>query len=868
MATNPQDQPNPPIGRRFQGAGLLQIAMPMGGIGAGSVSLNGHGGIQDLAIHHRPSLTAFPDGHGSGTSGFATLHTKATSKTPVMTKLVEGPLPRGKIYDQGLQGMGYRNVGHAGLPRFSECCFDASYPVGVVHLSDRAVPLGVTVQGWSPLIPLDDHHSSMPCAILEYELHNPGPEAVEYSFCYHLGHQAVGKTRWAGTRNKVIHGRGVLMSNKDPQDDPAYGTCSLTCVGQPPSVIKAMWFRGQWFDWIMALWRETSQGQLSANDGLADDEPNQPGVNGASIQMSGTLAPGQRISYPIALTWHFPNIDQHYGEPKPAPACDPATGCCEAQTPSPKIWHPYYAAHWSGAGAVANTVHEKFTELRRKTFAFRDALFQSTLPLEAIDAIASNLAILKSPTVLRQENGNLWAWEGCMAQQGCCHGTCTHVWNYAQALPHLFPALERTLREQELIRSMDESGHANFRAALPDGPTPHDHHPAADGQLGGVMKVYRDWQITGDDRWLRSIYPRVKKSLDYCIDRWDPDRLGVLIEPHHNTYDVEFWGPDGMCSTVYIGALSAMAKMASHLGEESAAANYRSLAQRGAAYLDKHLFNGQYYQQSVMWETLKDSSFRDDLAKQAGGNLTERQQVLGREGPPYQYGTGCLSDGVIGAWMADLYGIDHPMNTGHVQQSLDAIFGSNFKPDLWDHACLQRAGYANGHEPGLLTCTWPRGERPMIPFPYSEEVFTGIEYQVASHLMLHGRVEHGMQLVCGARSRYDGITRNPFNEYECGNYYARALSSYALLQALTGFTYSAVSRRMAIAPQIGSLPFKTFFCTAKGYGTITLSHDLVKIELIAGELPIDTLVIGKGGEHKSLTLERVARTGQPLVVRL
>ncbi len=207
-------------------------------------------------------------------------------------------------------------------------------------------------------------------------------------------------------------------------------------------------------------------------------------------------------------------------------------------------------------------VREHYPTLRARTQAFHDALFRSTLPAYVLDAVSANLAILKSPTVLRQENGNLWAWEGCFRTSGCCHGSCTHVWNYAQAMPHLFPQLERTLREQELVRSMDEQGHVTFRSALPDGPTHHTFHAASDGQLGGIMKVYREWQISGDRDWLERMYPAAKRSMDYCIATWDPEDEGVLIEPHHNTYDIEFWGPDGMCTSFYLGALAAMAAMA------------------------------------------------------------------------------------------------------------------------------------------------------------------------------------------------------------------------------------------------------------------------------------------------------------------
>ena len=114
------------------------------------------------------------------------------------------------------------------------------------------------------------------------------------------------------------------------------------------------------------------------------------------------------------------------------------------------------------------------------------------------------------------------------------------------------------MRELELGRSMDENGHVTFRSALPEGPVKHDFHAASDGQLGGIMKVFRDWQISGDMGWLKKMYPLAKRSLDYCIRTWDPDHRGGLFEPHHNTYDIEFWGPDGMCTSIYLGALSRL----------------------------------------------------------------------------------------------------------------------------------------------------------------------------------------------------------------------------------------------------------------------------------------------------------------------
>jgi uncharacterized protein (DUF608 family) len=853
-------------GRNFSGAQLLQIAMPMGGIGAGCVCLNGHGGVQDFSIRNVPATSAMPDGHGFTDAAFALLHVKGA--TPI-TKLIEGSLPPEKIYDQGLQAQGFRHGGFEGLPRFERCEFEAAYPFGKVRLQDAAVPLHVEIEGWSPFIPLDDVNSGLPCAILEYTFENTSRGVVEFDFSYHLSHLAEGAAGWKGTRNELIEDAGIFFSNDDEPHSERFASAALLSLGGAPQInpqIKAMWFRGGWFDAISVLWREVASGAFRANSGTENRTgvPGWDGRNGGSICQSGILEPSEKAAFPIVIAWHFPNVNQTHG----APLSDKPTVCGEECDCLPKAtaWRPFYAGQWPDARAVALHVRDNFEPLRARTLAFRDALFASTLPPEVVDAVACNLAILKSPTVLRQENGNLWAWEGCFPGSGCCPGSCTHVWNYAQALPHLFPALERTLREQEWNFSMDERGHVNFRAALPDGSARHDYQAAADGQLGGILKLFRDWQISGDRAWLQKLYPLAKRSLDFCIALWDPERRGVLFEPHHNTYDIEFWGADGMCSGVYIAALAAMAAIAEELGEHDAADAYAVLSRRGAKWMDQALFNGEYYEQKVQWEGLRDTSFADQISGSGDGN-NEMLKLLRAEGPKYQYGTGCLSDGVIGAWMARIYGVEISLNPQNVRTSLAAIYRHNFKPDLSEHASTQRPGYALGHEAALLVCTWPRGGKPALPFPYSDEAWTGIEYQVASHLIEEGLIEEGLTIVRAVRNRYEGHTRNPFNEYECGSYYARAMASYALLGALSGFRYSAASQTLWFGPKISGEKFQTFFSTASGFGIISLEDSEVFIEMIEGELNVQTLRLSLGDAEHDIPWLIYVQAGQKAIVQ-
>ena len=852
--------------RMFTRDTATQVAMPVGGIGAGCICFNGYGGLQDFSIWNHPTTTALPEGFAPSRGGFAIVHVKKPSS---VTKLVEGPFPVLKIFDQGLQGEGYRRGGFEGFPRFDQCAFKGEYPFGEANIRDSKVQLEVTVTAWNPFVPLDDKNSGIPCAILEYRFHNASKEDVEFEFSYHLSHLAPGcGSDESRSRNTVLPGRGVFFYNVEDPNSESYGSACLIAIGQRPKV-KGMWLRspGWEFDSLSALWREVSTGTFAPNDGSS--EVDAAGRNGGSLLLGRRLAAGESCTYPLVIAWHFPNCYLQVGGVSIAAPAQPegTTGCRTAPHGSGPLWRPFYASIWKDARDVALYVEENYADLRLRTNKFRDALFSSTLPPYVLDAVSANLAILKSPTVLRTESGDIWGWEGCFPDAGCCHGSCTHVWNYAQALPHLFPKLERTLRELELLRSMNEEGHVTFRSALPEGPVPHNFHAASDGQLGGILKVFRDWQICGDLEWLKKMYPLAKRSLDYCIRTWDPDHRGALFEPHHNTYDIEFWGPDGMCSTIYLGALSALSEMAKVTGHTEDAGFYDELARKCARFLDQQLFNGEYYQQKVEYRDLRDQSFTALVAK-VDENSTEMQKLLKREGPKYQYGSGCLSDGVIGAWMARIYGVETPLSGANVRSTLQAIFRHNFKADLSQHANAQRPGYAMGHEPGLLLCTWPRGNKPTLPFVYSDEVWTGIEYQVASHLIAEGFVTEGLTIVKALRSRYDGRTRNPWNEYECGNYYARAMSSYALLGALSGFRYSAVQKTLWFGPKLAARPFKTFFSSATGYGTIALDRHFIHLEIVEGELVLEKLVLNEGSQSRTLAWNATARPGSPAVRNL
>jgi len=809
----------------YAGEYLDRVAFPLGGIGAGMICLEGGGTLSHVSLRGHPDVFNEP-------LMFSALCIQGEPNVP---RVLEGPVPSWKVlFPWGTAHAGAGGGGrdkNYGLPHCARAEFLARFPFGTVRLGDPQIPLEVEITGWSPFIPGDADRSSLPVAALEYRFTNPTEEPAEAVYSFHTKNFM--STGTPGETVQSVRG-GFVLDQPGSQERPWDQGAFSAAVDDPAVKVNCAWFRGDWFDALTVVWESIRDGATPEAGPVTQGGPSP----GGSLYVPFLLAPGEEKVVRLRLAWYVPGTDVRVGkDPGDHDAC--AGGSCgcggEADLPGHRPW---YGSAFDDIEAVMDYWRENYDGLRQESAAFRDCFYDTTLPPEVVEAVAANLTILKSPTVLRQADGRLWCWEGCCDDAGCCHGSCTHVWNYAQALPHLFPDLERSLRQTEFTENQDERGHQAFRASLPIRPAAHDFHAAADGQLGGIIKVYREWRISGDTGWLRDLWPRVRQSLEYCIETWDPDHRGVLVEPHHNTYDIEFWGPDGMCTSFYLGALAAAVAMAEAAGDDVPL--YARLLERGRAFMESELWDGEYFIQKIEWRNLRAGDPAEAPALRTSYS-PEALELLKKEGPKYQYGTGCLSDGVLGAWIAAACGVDEFLDREKARSHLLAVHRHNFRRDLSEHANPQRPTYALGEEGGLLLCSWPKGGALTLPFVYSDEVWTGIEYQVASHLMMLGHVAEGLEIVRAVRDRYDGRVRNPFNEYECGHWYARAMASYGLLQGMTGVRYDAVERTLYVRPSIRG-DFCAFLCTATGYGTVGVRDGTPFVKFRRGTIPYETLV--------------------------
>jgi non-lysosomal glucosylceramidase len=314
------------------------------------------------------------------------------------------------------------------------------------------------------------------------------------------------------------------------------------------------------------------------------------------------------------------------------------------------------------------------------------------------------------------------------------------------------------------------------------------------------------------------LWPNLKRALEFAWLKWDADRDGVMEGQQHNTYDIEFYGPNSMMGTLYLGALRAAARMARHLGDTKCAQQYEALAEQGGKRLDQALWNGEYYVQKV--------NEQEPLAKR------------------YQYGEGCLSDQLLGQWFAEVVNLGKLIPQEHIRATLRSIMKYNFQEDFSDFPNVQRL-YAMNDEKGLLLCSWPHDKRPALPFPYSDEVWTGIEYQVAAHLIYEGFVKEGLAITQAVRDRYDGARRNPWDELECGHHYARAMSSWSLLTALSGYAYSAPHKELRFRPRINQANFRALYTTGSAWGSYsqTLTKGKLDAEIRVQEGHLELAVV-------------------------
>jgi non-lysosomal glucosylceramidase len=787
----------------YRGDDLALIGMPVGGICAGQLYIGGDGRLWHWDI--------FNQHVGTNAAHYAKPMQPAS------------PLQQGFSVTAGGRTWPLDRTG------FSDVSFRGQYPIATVEYQDPAAPAAITLEAFSPFIPLNTDDSSLPATVLHFTVRNTSGKPLEATLtgwlenAILLHHRDVpGLRRTSVVARPTFTALECSAEKADPAMAPQrpdivfdtladLGTMVLALVGAPPD-------------------RATARRAPDAG-------PSTPGVAHAAVplaeQLVGELGrtlelgAGQSAAVTFVLTWHFPNL----------------------QIKELREGGRFYATKFNSGVGVASYVTEHLERLTSLTRSWRDTWYDSTLPYWLLDRTHLNASILATSTCYRLRSGRFWAWEGV----GCCEGTCGHVWQYAHAMARLFPDLERGVREHtDFGLAQQPDGSIHFRGENND-------IPAIDAQAGAILRALREHQMSDDSGFLTRIWPRVKRATEWLIAK-DADGDGVIEGNQHNTLDTDWFGPVAWLSGLYLAALKASAAMADEMNDPAFATTCRSILARGRSNIVERLFDGEYFVNKP------DSRHLDAINS----------------------GSGCEIDQVMGQGWAWHVGLPRVLPVKETLSALRSLWRYNFTPDVGPYRERYKAGrwYAMAGEAGLLMCTFPRrdwdyeqakGKGPDWAAGYFNECMNGFEYQVAGHMIWEGLVQEGLAVTRAVHDRYHASRRNPWNEIECGDHYARSMASYGVFLAACGFEYHGPKGHIGFAPRLSPDNFKAPFTTARAWGTFSqrktgagdgvpeaaaaLGSLTARIALKHGTLRVRTIALAVSAPPHAV---RVSLAGKPL----
>lgn len=550
----------------------------------------------------------------------------------------------------------------------------------------------------------------------------------------------------------------------------------------------------------------------------------------ATVTVPATVPPGQQRTVQFVLAWHFPT-------PQPT-----AFGWLQD---GPRLRH-HYASRFASARAVVEYTTQNLARLGAQTREWvRTWYADSSLPHWFLERTLSSASTVATNTCFRFDNGRFYAWEGIY----CCAGTCGHVWNYAQTIARLFPDLERDTRERvDLGIALRPTGEIGNRGEAEGW--------FADGQSGTILRIYREHQMSPDMTFLHRVWPSVKKAVDWVITQ-DGDADGILEGSQWNTLDAQWWGEIPWISGLYVAALHAGAAMAHEMGDPATAARYTRIANRGSEYLSSALWSDEYryYFQRV------------DPEHATAPNSNR----------------GCHIDQLYGQTYADQLGLPRVFPVDQARTALTSMFRNNFVPDASSYrppGIPQPRVYATAGEAGTLMCTWPYGGSEDAGLGgvvgYFSEVWTGQEHQFAASLVAAGMVTEGLSVIRAVHDRHHATKRNPYNEIECSDHYARAMMSYGVYLATCGYEYHGPRGHLGFAPKVTPTDFRAAFTAAEGWGLYKQQRrhgqQTCAIEVRYGRLRLRTLAFEVDRRVRSVTVNgkrvRFRVTGARVLVTL
>jgi non-lysosomal glucosylceramidase len=777
---------------------LNYIGMPVGGINCGTVYLGGDGRLWLWDIFNKNQEGIEPTIIQWNTEGKEERKIRPRDGSAYLQPAKDiRPLQQGFIIHIEYAGRSFKKRLQA--EDWDEISFEATYPIATIRYTDKDLPLEISLEVYSPFIPLDEHNSGLPATILSFTLKNKSTENIKVILTGFLENQTAIYSARQGVHQRVNTNSALagfeavhleVEGSGEPDNisqAPDFGSMCLACLHKNAR-INTNYIAGQNSKILLTAHKATTR--KTVDEKLF-----------GSITVSHELRPGKQVTTDFTISWFFPNLSFKGLKDKGR----------------------YYSNQFTNALEVAAYIKQHFKKLSLKTKLFKKTWYDSSLPHWFLERTLSNITTLATTTCHRFDSGRFYGWEGV----GCCAGTCTHVWHYAQAVGRIFPALERDTRSRvDLGLSLQEDGGIIFRGEF-------EKRPAIDGQAGTILRIYREHQMSANDSFLKNNWTNIRKAVQFLINQ-DRNKDGMEDTPMENTLDAVWDGEIAWIVGLCIAAISAGRQMAIEMNDIEFEKICKEYISRGSTNMEDKLFNGEYF------------IHRPDTEKGRG--------KLG------SYNT-CHIDQVLGQSWAFQVGLERIISKEKSLSALRSLWKYNFTPDVGPYIKTHPGGrpYALAGEGGMIMNTNPTneekayGESVTWQLGYFHECMSGFEHQVASHMMAESMTDEALILTRMIHDRYHASKRNPFNEIECSDHYARAMASYGTFITASGFQYHGSKGYIRFAPAWNADDFKSAFIAAEGWGTyseqkkndtrvytIAVKHGLLQLQAMRFEKSINS----------------------------
>lgn len=808
------------------------LVMPVGGIGTGGFAVGADGSLRQWQLTGKPNHRGALPGTG--------FWIRATQIEPPVdfTALLQGrpqedpgtPLMTDAEVPDWMRDTAER------VGAFESAVFSGTYPFAEVELTDERSPVDVTLRVFNPMEPGDAELSGVPGAGIEVRVTNTRDVPVHGTLAGSLlnavgwdGITPIGANTpgLGGNVNRLRRDGGwtsVVMDNPSlAETAPFAGQMVIAADDPAAAVLPRCAGVEHLLTFLESRALNTASSRLTYAPMVADPQLNGPASgNGPSAEGTSwlgvigvpfALEPGQTRTIRFTFSWYFPNrmVDiEQFGR------TSPEWGSTQFYLGN------QYALRHCDAVAVQEEFASRWDEFVDRTAAWTRTLLDSDLDARTVDRMAAQAALVRSPTCFVGADGRFYGYEGSLGAStvmwaasfgGSCPLNCTHVWQYEAALAALWPELEKNMRDTEFDVMQASSGAIPHRLRVPtylpqmtDEIIGGPEEPALDGMLATILKSLRDVQHGAGREWIEQRWPAIVRLYRHIVQRWDRDDDGVLHGIQPSTHDIDLAGINPFMGTLWLAALRALEDLATFVGDEEVAQDAHRRFTSGSTAYDERLFrDGQYIQ------VMEDGDPAD-----------------------FQWLSGTLSDQVIGQWWAHQLGLGYILPEEHIRSALKHVVATNLKHGFDDFVHPYRVYADATDDSGLLMCSWPSGGRPEVPTRYADEVWSGIEYQVAAHCLYEGLVEEAEAVLDALWTRTDGRRRNPYNEVECGDHYVRGMSGWTVLQAQSGVRVDELTGTLVVSKE-GRWPW----FSSSGFGTVVVTPETIDVSCAAGTFELD-----------------------------